>query len=212
MLNWLKPKVDLTTEEQIEEVKSKSQRPQGQSRDQYISQILAGLDCDELPEAEGPFGTMKNPIPVNGVRGEFMYLKRLRCLCGVSLLFHRLGSIDLGKGQWPLDVFETVCMNGKHWGIFFLDMYHPRRSLKTPQGYTNAPWDKTWSPMPVAFGTTHKMDHFPQDLPQCMVKQLGSGFGESLARKCNDAIGDGSKFVPPQDHEDRKSSLASWWW
>ena len=45
MLNWLKPKVDLTTEEQIEEVKSKSQRPQGQSRDQYISQILAGLDC-----------------------------------------------------------------------------------------------------------------------------------------------------------------------
>lgn len=211
MFNWAKPKVDLTTEEQIAEVKN-APRPSGDAGDKVLAQILAGLDCDELPSAEGAFGTMKNPIPVNGSRGEFMYMKRLRCSCSVSLYFHRRGSIKIGTEQWPLDVFETVCMNGKHWGIHFLDMYHPRRSLKTPQGYTNAPWDNKWSPMPVAFGTTHKADHFPNDLPECMIKQLGSGFGESLARKCREAIGNGSKFVPPRDHVDRISALASWWW
>ena len=40
---------------------------------------LTGLDCDQLPNGSGSFGhTPANPVPVNGVRGEFKYLNRLR--------------------------------------------------------------------------------------------------------------------------------------
>ena len=31
-----------------------------------LGKYLNGLDCDQLPDGRGPFGSRDNPIPVNG--------------------------------------------------------------------------------------------------------------------------------------------------
>jgi len=82
------------------------------------------------PNGTGPFGLCKtNPIPVNGPIGELAYLSRLLTIGGERLLFHRLGSID------EIDVYEAVTFSGGQWFIFFLDMYHPRKSTLAPKGF-----------------------------------------------------------------------------
>ena len=34
-----------------------------------------------------------------------------------------------------IDVFEAVTFSGSEWFILFVDLYHPRRSSLTPDGY-----------------------------------------------------------------------------
>lgn len=85
---------------------------------------------DKDPNGSGPFGfTETNPIPVNGPIGQLAYLSRLETQSGQRILFHRLGAI--GK----VDVFEAVTFDGNEWFIFFVDLYHPRRSRLTPDGF-----------------------------------------------------------------------------
>lgn len=85
---------------------------------------------DKDPNGSGPFGfTEKNPIPVNGPIGELAYLSRLETQSGQRILFHRLGAIG------TVDVFEAVTFNGNEWFILFLDLYHPRRSRLSPDGF-----------------------------------------------------------------------------
>jgi hypothetical protein len=91
--------------------------------------FLAGEAVDELPNGHGAFGSLKNPIPVNGPIGELAYLSKLRTLAGERLLFHRLGSVD------TIDLFEVVTWSGSNWYLLYLDMYHPRRSRKAPTGF-----------------------------------------------------------------------------
>src|SRR3546814_8182704 len=68
-------------------------------------------------------------IPVNGPIGQLAYLSRLETQSGQRILFHRLGAID------KVDVFEAVTFDGSGWFIFFVDLYHPRRSRLTPDGF-----------------------------------------------------------------------------
>lgn len=92
--------------------------------------IEKGLACDKLPNASGPFGFSEtNPIPVNGALGELAYLSRMMTEAGDRILFHRIGAMG------TVDVFEAVTFSGSGWFIFFLDMYHPRRSRATPDGF-----------------------------------------------------------------------------
>lgn len=85
---------------------------------------------DKDPNGSGPFGFIEtNPIPVNGPIGQLAYLSRLETQSGQRILFHRLGAI--GK----VDVFEAVTFDGNEWFIFFVDLYHPRRSRLTPDGF-----------------------------------------------------------------------------
>jgi hypothetical protein len=44
-------------------------------------------------------------------------------------LFHRIGAIN------KVDVFEAVTFSGSEWFILFVDLYHPRRSRLTPEGF-----------------------------------------------------------------------------
>ena len=113
--------IDQSTADQTRQVKELyGGTPMG---DQSVQEILEGLDCDEIPGAFGPFGSVTNPIPVNGSRGELMYLKRLRCECSLHLFFHRLGSTTVARGDSEaLDAFETVCVAGRHWHVFYLYM------------------------------------------------------------------------------------------
>ncbi len=92
--------------------------------------ILNGASVDSVPGATGEYGyCIANPIPVNGSIGEIAYLSKLETHNGQRILFHRLGSID------RKDVFEAVAFDGSEWFIFFLDMYHPRRSKLPPKGF-----------------------------------------------------------------------------
>jgi hypothetical protein len=85
---------------------------------------------DRDPNGSGPFGfSDSNPIPVNGPIGQLAYLSKLETAKGERILFHRIGAID------TIDVFEAVTFSGSEWFIFFIDLYHPRRSKLSPEGF-----------------------------------------------------------------------------
>ncbi len=94
------------------------------------TKIVSGAAYDQNPHGIGQFGfSAKNPIPVNGPVGELAYLSKLKTSSGERILFHRIGAIG------EVDVFEAVTFSGSEWFLFFLDLYHPRRSKLAPQGF-----------------------------------------------------------------------------
>ncbi len=157
---------------------------------------LAGVDCDELPGASGPFGLCTtNPIPVNGLLGTYKYLAKLLCRSGVTLYFHRLGSLS-GKVAQNVDAYEVVDMTGKNWDILFLDMYHPRRSNKVPPGYRYKAYDKKMGDIPFAFGVDIFCKRFPDDLPEAIEERNNL---QAFARKVRARVSRGG-FDRPAIH------------
>ena len=99
----------------------------------HILPMLAqGLACDQVPGGHGAFGSVTNPVPVNGPFGELAYLSKLRDAKGQRLFFQRTGSND---GLDQFDLF-AVDMNDTH--ELWLDMYHPRRSRVAPPCFSLA--------------------------------------------------------------------------
>lgn len=114
--------------------------------------IKSSLACDVVPGATGQFGLeSSNPIPVNGAIGELAYLSRLETSQGERLLFHRIGAVN------TVDVFEAVTYSGSGWFVFFLDMYHPRRSRHAPEGFVLAKEPRQFS------GFHNSCKNFPYD-------------------------------------------------
>jgi hypothetical protein len=115
-------------------------------------EIKNGVECDVIPGALGQFGLEpSSPIPVNGAIGELAYLSRLESAHSERLLFHRIGAID------KIDVFEAVTYSGSAWYLFFLDMYHPRRSRRAPDGFVIAKEPRQFS------GFHNHCQEFPYD-------------------------------------------------
>lgn len=161
-------------------------------------------DCDELSNAHGEFGhSLTNPVPVNGVKGSIKYLSRLRCKCGVGLIFHRLGSAASSKTKYPIDVYETVCSNGKHWDILFLHIYHPRRSTFLPKNYSFAKFHPIFSRLPIAFGTNYRTLNFPFSLSNPIIKYLGKDLGRAVATRYERIVKDKSRFQRPADQQSK---------
>ena len=126
--------------------------------------VINGASVDKLPGATGNFGFDKNnPIPVNGTLGELAYLSRLETNQGELLLFHRIGAINM------IDVFEAVTYSGSSWHIFFLDLYHPRRSRLAPEGFHIADSPKQFS------GFTKYCKNFPYDFREKKTSERESG-------------------------------------
>ena len=125
-----------------------------------------GLDVDQLPQGIGPFGHVaENPIPANGAFGELLYLSLLKHdRTGSRLLFHRIGSVE------AIDVYETVTVDGRHWDILFLSMYHPRKSHLAPEGCSLA----DLSEQPLIFGTNQRLNSFPVGLQEA-IRELTEG-------------------------------------
>ena len=85
---------------------------------------------DKDPNGTGPFGYSEtNPIPANGPIGQLAYLSKLETARRERILFHRIGAVN------AIDVFEAVTFSGSEWFILFVDLYHPRRSRLTPEGF-----------------------------------------------------------------------------
>ena len=119
---------------------------------------------DVNPGATGDFGLCEtNPIPVNGAIGELAYLSKLEAANGDRLLFHRIGAVG------TIDVFEAVTFSGGAWFVFFVDMYHPRKSRKAPSGFSLSSEVRQFS----GFHNTCK--NFPYDYPE-----VRHSLGESI--------------------------------
>lgn len=168
----------------------------------FKDKALNGLDCDSLTGDKNNFGhLLQNPVPVNGIRGEFKYLGRLRCADGVGLMWHRLGSIETETVPNPVDVYEVVCVEGKHWDILYIHPYHPRRSTWPPSGYRFSEFHPVFSKLPFGYGTNQQDEEFPFGLSKFIVLNLGPEYGEALARKYEFLVADRSKFIRPESHE-----------
>lgn len=157
-------------------------------------QVVDGVDADELPLGAGEFGRSKyNPIPVNGMIGELIYLSRLKTRHGQRLLYHRLGSIG------NVDVFETVSIDGWEWDVLFLSMYHPRKSRKTPTGYTIA----TFAEQSMFYGTNRLVSSFPLGLQDAIAETTQDIFDVPIPPPQVREAEENIDFIRPDDHRVR---------
>jgi hypothetical protein len=151
--------------------------------------ITAGADVDVIENAFGNFGLiLTNPIPVNGPIGEVIYLSSLRHLGKTRILFHKIGSLD------GIDIFESVSMDGKNWDIFYLDMFHPRKSKKFPKGYSIV------SGVSSFCGVNVEVQDFPYGLSDAIATFsktiLGIAMADPDIRQAEEKI----RFVRPNPH------------
>lgn len=153
------------------------------------AQYLNGLDCDRLPAGRGPFGTLANPIPVNGCIGEIKYLVKLRGRSGEPLMFHRLGCVGSPATRDLVDCFEVVCMDDTQWNRLYLDCCHPRRSNRSPSGYRLAPFSALLgADLPYGFGCDSMVPDFPHGLPCAIIRRYGSSPGDAFARRVEERL------------------------
>jgi hypothetical protein len=102
------------------------------SADSGLESILSGraprqnLSAGELADiARHPLGSAENPVKVQGVEGEYVYLARLRCLEDKPPVVERRGSAGtLSPYGSIMDIYEAVCDAPPAFTIF-VDMYHP---------------------------------------------------------------------------------------
>jgi len=174
-------------------------QPAEEQRREFFASVMfspqLGPDCDQLPGATGEFGTsLTNPIPVNGPIGETIYLNQMRSNSGVGCLYHRIGSLGSPVCAQPVDKFEIIAFDVSQSATLYFSMYHPRRSLKTPAGWTRRSWasSKDFERMLChinGFGVrTGHVENFPFGLPASIeqspeLAQLGQGLGKELADK-----------------------------
>jgi len=168
--------------------------------------VLKGDSYDRNPLGTGPFGFSEtNAIPVNGPVGELAYLSRLETLSGQRVMFHRLGSmnfIDKLRATKTVDIYEVVSFDGKEWFIFFLDLYHPRRSREYPQGF------KETSKVPQFTGFNKSSKNFPYDFSEMKANEQSSGLSFAYIALSNIMPQINARvFTRPDNHLKRLSEV-----
>lgn len=206
MLNFFCKKIiDETLEEQRQDLM--------RFPESHRQEFLDGEDCDVVSNADGEFGrSVTNPIPVNGPAGEIKYLNRMNKKRGRSLIYHRLGSIVASNLDRSIDVFEVVEVGGKYWDILYLDMYHPRRSTKTPEGYIFSKFHKIFSRLPVGYGSTKRDITFPFGIGDLIEKDIHVGstiFAKRLAKHYREIVNDRNEYIRPKEHEEKLKIILS---
>jgi hypothetical protein len=187
---------------------------------------IDGGNCDQTPQGSGPFGELYNPIPVNGPRGEIKYINRLICPCNHLLIAHRLGSfrpdaaprqsrrdatIDFAFSGPPngYDVYEIVCSEGRHWSIWYFDMYHTSRSHQVPAGYSFSDFHPTFSRTNIGLVTNEYCSDFPHGMK---TFPLRLGMAQAMQSAVLDKIGykleNREVFHRPGDHANKLHVLA----
>jgi len=137
--------------------------------------ILNGSSCDEIENAFGKFGTLNNPIPVNGPMGLIKYLGKLRGKTGFGVFFSRFATMQSEITLNPIDGITVVCFDTSQMQVLYFDIYHPRRSNFVPEGFTLLPYDKKLKmDMPFGYGVLKKLKNFPNDIPREIDAYYGS--------------------------------------
>lgn len=197
MFNFLKKKfIDESLEDQLLDL----------SKEHPMLSSIAknGKNCDCIKEDISNLGHDKNnPVPVNGIIGEMKYLNRLLCKCGTGLIYHRLGSFEVENIQENVDVYETVCIKGKHWDVLYLHMYHPRRSSLCPEGYSFNDFHPIFSKHPIGYGTHNLDKDFPFGVDEFIASFIGGTLGEKFAKKLTDIVSNRNNFIRPKEQEEK---------
>ena len=155
--------------------------------------------CDEIPGGRGEFGRCKtNPIPVNGPIGEDAYIGRLRSPSGAGFIYHRIASVVSDTYPHPVDCYEMVSYDAKHYDALFFAMYHPRRSVRAPQGLSLTAWHDVpeylrYGIKAGSYGTHERLRNFPLDLPDAIRRNpaicaLSPGVAEQIARRLEEHL------------------------
>lgn len=157
---------------------------------------------DALPNGYGPFGSITNPVPVNGVVGEVVYLNRLATVEGSRFLFHRPGCFKTDVSEYPVDGFELVSFDGKCKLNLWLSPYHKRRSKLSPEGCRLNPFPKDKLEQIMVklpgYGTTGRVEGFPFGLPDsdeyrrrldALMPDLSTPMAESTRRVLDELTG-----------------------
>lgn len=95
-----------------------------------------GLDVDELPNGQGPFGlSANNPVPIAGIPSSPAYLGRLRTLDGQPVEAERIGSVASDESITLGTVDAYAITGGGQKTTIYLCPYHKRTSRKAPKGF-----------------------------------------------------------------------------
>ena len=95
-------------------------------------------DQDMIPEGTGEFGyDVTNPIPVNTIIGNDVYLSRLRTHEGVKVGYVRQGSTRAPNMKNPVDVYD-ILDGEKKIATLYISPYHKKNSALAPKGFTLA--------------------------------------------------------------------------
>jgi hypothetical protein len=104
------------------------------------------------------------------------------------MLFHRIASAN------TIDVYECCSIDGRHWDLLFLDMYHPRKSRKAPNGYTLAKNNFLLS------GIDKEVSDFPRALYLQIVEYSQKCFAISIADPAVRLAIESTEFERPSSH------------
>ena len=98
-----------------------------------------GCDTDEIPEGIGEFGLeITNPIPVNGISENEIYLSRLKTSDGDSITWEREGSgkvENIADGSSPIDIYKIYNSSGDYFSTLYICPYNKKTSDKIPVGF-----------------------------------------------------------------------------
>lgn len=162
---------------------------------------------DLLPGGYGPIGSITNPIPVNGIIGEKIYLNQLRSPNDEGYCYHRPGSRKVDISANPIDGFELFSLDGQDRRTVWLSPYHPYRSTLAPEGcflrvYPRGEREQVFVRTP-AHGVTTRVSSFPHDLPAALeqskaLANIAPGLGAIMARNVSAALA--KQRLPERQH------------
>jgi len=96
----------------------------------------AGYDLDEIPDSFGEFGLdVTNPIPVNGIISNEVYLKRLITDQEKNIQWEREGSTETENIENKIDIYKIYDSDKNFICKIFISPYHKRISNKIPKGF-----------------------------------------------------------------------------
>lgn len=114
-------------------------------------------------------GMFWNPVPVNGIIGEYFYLNRLKSRKdNSSFLFHRICSC-VPKDKLPFNIFELVSTSGQEWFDICLCPFSYHRTCAAPLNVKTTPWNQYKNSLKInkiGFGVRSFVPDFPRALPQ----------------------------------------------
>ena len=92
--------------------------------------------CLRVDEGFGEFGLdVTNPIPVQGIISNEVYLKKLVTIDGSEIHWEREGSTKTENIKNAIDIYKIFDSGGRLITKLFISPYHKRISNKIPKGF-----------------------------------------------------------------------------
>lgn len=95
-----------------------------------------GCDSDTIPGGYGDFGyQITNPIPVNGIESNDIYLSRLRTSDNEQIKWRRTGPCVTNNIDNIIDKYKIYNINKEYLCDLYISPYHKKISEKAPKGF-----------------------------------------------------------------------------